>query len=288
MSFENFIDHPAVRRNSILRKGAAFAHRPMRAIKNCLSSQADFESNPPIVVNSLPKSGTHLALQITRKLPNVKYYGHFIANSPSLTLHERSPNSIARRVRSLLPNETIGAHIHYSPTVKSALRSVNALSIFIYRDPRAVLVSEVFYLTEMNRFHRMHKHFAKINNLDDRLKLALEGLDKRYPSAPERFLPYAPWLEDGETLALKYEDLIGSAREKNIAKIGNLWRTLSEASLPYHSDLEKTLLEAVDPAKSHTFREGGTDRWRKRLSAKQVDLVTEKLRPVLERFGYAP
>lgn len=288
MSFEKFIDHPVVRKNSVLRKGAAFAHRPIRAIKNRLSSQGDFENNPPIVVNSLPKSGTHLVLQITRKLPDVKYYGHFIANSPSLTLHERSPYSIAQRVKSLLPNETIGAHLHYSPTVRSALRSVNALSLFVYRDPRAVLVSEVFYLTEMNKFHRMHKHFAKLNNLDDRLRLALEGFDNRYPGASERFLPYAAWLDDDETLALKYESMVGLAREENIARISNRWRALSQASLPLHSDLERTLLEAVDPTKSHTFREGGTDRWRNRLSTKQVDLVTDKLRPVLERFGYAP
>jgi hypothetical protein len=160
------------------------------------------------------------------------------------------------------------------------------MTLFVYRDPRAVLVSEVFYLAEMNRFHRMHRHFSKLKTLDDRLKLALDGLDRRYPSASERFLPYAAWLDDKDTLALKYEEMVDSHREKNIAKISDRWRELTQGALPLYPDLQKTLLEAVDPSKSHTFREGGSERWRSKLSTRQVDLVTERLEPVLEQFGY--
>lgn len=279
-------DLPLVKRNSVLRKGLAFSHKPLSAVMRQLTPDAAYQNRPPVVVNSLPKSGTHLMLQITRALPGIRYHGNFLATSPSRTQRARSPEVMARKVSGLLPGETLGAHLYHSAPVAKALRGVNALHLFIYRDPRAVLVSEMFYLSEMNRFHRMYKHFSRLTETEDRLKLALDGLDEHYPAAPERFLPYAGWVTDPDTMALRYEDMVGPDQPAHIAQVAARWRARAGAEAPAHPGLEDALVAAVDPGKSHTFREGGTDRWRSKLSPAQVDLVTERLAPALERFGY--
>lgn len=241
---------------------------------------------PPLFVNSLPKSGTHLLLQVTRALPGVRYLNRFIATSPSITQRERAPDELARRISAVLPSETLGCHLYCSAEAKAALQGINALHLFIYRDPRDVIVSEAYYLSEMNRWHRMHKHFAKLGNDRDRLQLALNGLDRRYPECNSRLLPYSGWLQDPDTLAIRYEDISGAGRDSQLLRIIDAYTARTGGMAEDRSALLQALKTAIDPGKSHTFRRGGTGKWRQGLSDAEARALTEQLRPSLEAFGY--
>ena len=58
MTLEGILGHPLVRRSAILRKGSTFAFEPMLKLQRRAFNPSDFDTAPPIVVNSLPKSGT--------------------------------------------------------------------------------------------------------------------------------------------------------------------------------------------------------------------------------------
>lgn len=286
MQLSTPFDWTVVRRSAVLRKGYALSLKPLIALQRPFYNKDHYATAPPIVVNSLPKSGTHLMLQITRTLPGSRYLGNFIATTPSLSLKERSPDLLSSKIMALLPSETLGAHLYYSNKVASTLNEMNAIHIFMYRDPRAVLLSEIFYLTEMNVFHRMHKHFSKLDEFGDRLNLALEGFDALYPKAAARYLPYADWIENPNTLSLRYEDLMGPNAKYYIAKVAKWWRNHAGLPLDSHPNLEVRLANAIDPTKSHTFREGGADRWRRNLTALQKKRIDEGLEEVVDRFKY--
>ena len=282
---KGFRNHPRVQRSAVLRKAATFAMEPKLMLQRRQVRRSDFASAPPIVVNSLPKSGTHLLLQIARAMPGSHYYGRFVATAPSVSLKQRSPDALARRIRRFMPGETAGAHLHYLPEVAHALEEINALHLFIYRDPRDVIISEVHYLTDMNRWHRMHKHFRGLPDSHARLALALNGLDLRYPEANARMLPYAGWVDAPSVIAIRYEDLIGPRQGDEIARIVAAWQARGGAIET--DELERRLRESIDPKRSHTFREGGSGKWRRGLTNTEADRITEYLKPALTAYGYA-
>jgi len=285
MTLDRLFEHRIVRRTAILRKGLVFARQPVLEIQRLAVSPSDFATAPPIFVNSLPKSGTHLLLQITRAMPGTRYFGRFIATSPSLTQRERNPSALSRRVTKVMPSETLGAHLYYFPEVAKAFERINALHLFIYRDPRDVVISEARYLSEMNRWHRMHKYFRDLADDRARLGLALDGLDARYPEANARLLPYAGWIGKPGVVAIRYEDLIGPRQADEIARVVAAWQAHG-GTTGGAEELVSRLRGAIDPAKSHTFREGGAGNWRNSMTEAQAETFSQRLAPSIAAYGY--
>jgi sulfotransferase 6B1 len=164
------------------RKAAMLANKIPRTMARWAAQNQDYERTPPIIVNSLPKSGTHLLLQVARALPKTRYFGSFIAQTPSLTLRLRSQHEISQSIAAIVPGEVVGAHLYYSPATAQAIADKNALHLFIWRDPRDVLISEAHYLAEMNRFHAMHRAFRACSSQEARVNLALEPPNTPLPA----------------------------------------------------------------------------------------------------------
>ncbi|WP_293418517.1 hypothetical protein, partial [Phenylobacterium sp.] len=61
----------------------AYGLQVPRAIERQRSTPASYASSPPIIVNSIPKSGTHMLMQVARAMPGTRYYGSFVARIPS-------------------------------------------------------------------------------------------------------------------------------------------------------------------------------------------------------------
>lgn len=265
-----------------VRKGLAFAQRVPRAFARRAARDADYRRRPPIVVNSLPKSGTHLLMQIAQAMPDRRYFGAFIAQAPSLTLRGRSQADIDGLVSRIVPGEVLGAHLHYTPETAAALARVNAIHLFIWRDPRDVLLSEAHYLAEMNPWHAMHKTFKALPDPESRVRLAITGSgDGRYPGAEERIGAYMGWLTAPGCIGLRYEDLVSpETQERECRRVLDAYAASSGggAGLPAVRDL----ITAIDPKRSHTFNRGGIARWRKEMSGENLALCRERLGPWLD------
>lgn len=263
--------------SALIRKGSTLALRVPRALANLKANPEDYRAQPPIVVNSLPKSGTHMLMQVARALPNTRYFGSFIAQTPSLTLRMRSSGEIARRIRRIAPGEVLGAHLHYHPETNAALQEMNALHLFIYRDPRDVLLSEAHYLTTMARWHKMHRVFAAQPDAEARLRLAITGDGSDlYPDACERIGAYMGWTDALGCHALSYEELNdpdGLAVQINriLDAFSDLGGQVGDRVLMF-----QTLVNAINPEKSHTFHKGGIARWMKEMSPEAQAMCLER------------
>ncbi|MGB0902481.1 sulfotransferase domain-containing protein [Halocynthiibacter sp.] len=240
---------------------------------------------PSVLVNSLPKSGTHLLLQLVRAIPGLHYRGGFFASSPSLTQRLRGPAATTRKLGRILPGECIGAHLYHSDGAEAVVREKQFLSLFLCRDPRDVLMSELHYLTGMNRWHRMHRHFARLPEFGDRLKLALKGLDAGFPDCNQRFLAYAGWMHAPGTVVIRFEDLIGPSRGETCQRIVNEFGSWG-MDFPDSEKVVRHMVQAADPQKSHTFRKGLSGGWSNGLTAAQVKTVETWLEPSIAAFGY--
>lgn len=274
------------------RKGKASALAVVKMVRRISSSELDYAERPPIIINSLPKSGTHLLLQVVLGLPAYTSYGSFIATTPSLTMRRRSDEVLSRKIMRLSPGEVCGAHLYYSERVKEALRQRRAISLFIHRDPRDVFWSEMQYLLSMNPWHRSSRHARRILDSDERFDFFLHGKQEAFsaefewPNFANRLEPYMGWLTDSGTFSCRYEEFMNPDR---LAKTLDALATYLRARAPivdqYSQDeLVDRFREAIRPEASHTYRNGNQHEWRTELAPSQIAALEEEVACLLPHF----
>ena len=111
-----------------------------------------------IFLNSIPKSGTHLLHQILINFAYREKFG-FFASTPSWDMKIRPSSHVEKYLSKIYTNEIISGHLFYSNQIENFLRELSLPTIFIYRDPRAIFLSELHYLSEMNRWYKCHNFF---------------------------------------------------------------------------------------------------------------------------------
>ena len=137
---------------------------------------ANMLSGPMVLANSFPKSGTHLLTQILEPLGQ-NDFGNFISSTRSFNMKELSGNAHIKAINSLLPNEISPGHMFYSEDYEVELKLRNIIHFFIFRDPRDVVVSDAYYLANMNRWHKLHPYLKATPTAHDRFDLVIRGIE---------------------------------------------------------------------------------------------------------------
>lgn len=244
-----------------------------------------------LMANSIPKSGTHLLVQILETVPRIRNYDTFIASIPPVRYRKRSQGSVLRRIRRVGEGELVSAHLHHHDAFRQALRAQDCLMIFIYRDPRDVVVSEAQYLTYMNPWHRVHRYFAyELGTDKERLMCAIRGIPPaavpyRYPDVRERLAPYLPWLRCSEVCAVRFEDIMTPRRGMALERVAGFIRGRSGLEMEVDQ-----LIEAMDrnigPRRSRTFRAGRVGDWRTAFDESHRRAFQELGGGLLSELGY--
>ena len=264
---------PVPQPSPVLRKARAAIGQLPRMLARQFAGADSFAAHPPILVNSLPKSGTHLMMQIAEALPGARQYGSFIAQRPSWAAWTRDTAQIEARIARIAPGEVLGAHLHHSPRIARALARRNVLHLFIYRDPRAVLVSEVQYLAQVARWNALHKRFAEARDFNAQIDLAIAGDGSAaLPDMALRYGPYLAWVDAPGVLAVRYEDLICPKRRPLVLR-DVLARHGERCGLSHDPRHLARLAEAILPEQSHTYTGRDPERWRRKLSPVQEGRV---------------
>jgi hypothetical protein len=244
-----------------------------------------------LLANSFPKSGTHLLTQILEAFPGVKNYDSFIASIPPIRFQERSQATLLQRIRWIAPGELVSAHLHYSQACQQALRMKGCVHYLIIRDPRDVVVSEAYYLTFMNKYHRLHHYFAHaLSSLSERISCAIDGIPQdrvpyRYPDLSQRFMPYLEWFAQKDVCVVKYEDLITEARDESLRQMLVFHDAIADTPTD-HSEILAGIARNLVPEKSRTFRQGGTGGWKDVFTPHHKKRMKEIAGELLIRLGY--
>jgi hypothetical protein len=278
-------------RNGFVRKGARAALFVPKWLRTWTATPDDFAARPPVLANSFPKSGTHLLAQISDGLPGRVNYGAFLGSeTSSFQLRERSSENTRAFIQGFVPGEVIRGHLYYEPQYAEALGERNTVNYFVYRDPRAVVVSEAHYLREMNRWHRLAPYFRNAASIDDAISLSITGFDPPvpgivYPNIAERFARYHGWLRHPDCLAIRYEDLVSVSRDAVIQQMAQLYTRRCSIAVDIDACV-RAMTRAIAPAKSHTFRTGKKSGWRKEFTSEQCRLFDQVAGDLLIELGY--
>ena len=223
----------------------------------------------PILLGiSFPKSGTHLLDQILLGFSNIAPYAKrlhsFYAEYEGESGIKHAPEQAIRWLDSLHPRDVASAHLFARPDAIARVCSPKFIPYFIFRDPRDVAVSHVFYVTEMEKNHAHHAYYQSLPDFDSRLKASILGrpdADIEFPNIAERFAPYMDWLNHPEVLSIHFEDLIHD-RAATLTRILDHFLNRIPLQSPRELILE-SLESSINPSRSPTFRSGKTGEWKK-------------------------
>lgn len=273
-----------------LRKAKGIPNRTLSRILGLSASQRDFELGSPVLGNSVPKSGTHLLLQILRSLPCVRYFDGFMASAPSRRHVERPLTRQLGMIGQVAPREVIPSHLFFSNEVSGALRARHFVHFFIYRDPRDVVISEAHYLTSSATHHGLHADYARCNNFEERLELAIRGIDPPrdgayYPDVATRFGRYKQWIADGNVQSVRYEELREDGLTGALRRIVSFYRERANHDFDIDEAAGRAR-KAIAPERSHTFRSGQIQQWKTEFSRRNKDSFKQIAGQLLIELGY--
>jgi sulfotransferase family protein len=231
---------------------------------------------------SLPKAGTHLLERAVCLHPGL--HRKLLPTVAPVTL--RRWNGLDGLLGRMRPGEVVVGHLPYEERYATALAGSNVRALFVIRDPRDVVLSQVHYTTSFVR-HRFHQAFAERSDLRDRIRLAVVGDDERgIPSIATRLDRYAGWLTT-ECHVVRFEDLVGSAGggddETQYRTVSSIYDYVSAAS---DERLIREVCDRLFSRDSPTFRRGAIGQWRDAFDADLTALFGRVVGDRLERFGY--
>jgi sulfotransferase 6B1 len=280
---------------------SALLHSTRRTLIRSVASLTPAGSEPRVLVNSVPKAGTHLVNSVLDLLPEMRTAGVHLDQVNAGRYGKTSPDTAEldwHAVRSMLsrvkPGQYATSHLWSHPMLFAILDELDFRSIFIVRDPRDILVSEVEYICRLRRHHQHKRLLHDYTDRDARLRALIGGFPAGrwgHSQLPfvQRLRGYQPWLDpqDG-VLCCRFEDLIGDAgggsrsiQRSRVAEIGHhVKRPLDEAALD-HIGL------AAWSSHSPTFRKGTTGDWQAVLIGSTLEYFNEQVDAhVMAAFGY--
>lgn len=250
-----------------------------------------FQDAPPIFGNAKPKSGSHLLLQVLNGFTQVMPY-RYVDADPIRTIKpeggRRTQDEILADLRTL-PSGVIGwGYLDAAPENVSFLTRSGRVNFFIYRDPRDLLVSQVFFATEMHEEHGMHEHYQSLPDFGERLKVAITGIDRDglyMVSVKGRYEGVFEWLSTPGVMCIRFENLVNHRDATLASMLDEVEKTGYQIPTPRERAMS-ILAGAIQPGKSRTFRSGKTGGWREFFTDGHRKLFKEVAGDLLVRLGY--
>lgn len=246
---------------------------------------------PAVLGNAMPKSGSHLIIQVLQGLVEI---GPFV--NPGFPPVNRSednrklPDAQVLAILQAMQRGDIGyGYVQARPPFIQALTQPDRATIFVYRDPRDVIVSHVFYATELHPGHGMHDYYtSELDSMAQRINAAVRGVDQAGAELSDirsKYEAYLGWLEIPQVLCLRFESLILD-RQPALQEI--LAYLAQRGFQPQLSNEAATaaLAQAIQPKKSGTFRKGQPGNWREHFTPENIAIFKEHTGDLLQRLGY--
>jgi hypothetical protein len=281
-------------------------------------------STDRVLINSLPKSGTHL---LAKAIEVLGYQEHFENGSSSDT-----PIFLNyREVKNALKNEkisetedagekiSIGAltpcyvkastfrhwldiipqkryilgHIPWTPVLSPILGDLKYHYVFIIRDPRAVVASSMPFILDTGNMPA--KHFLeddfKLMSPMERLNFILEGgyaqkAGVEIKNFAEVYRSMLAWRNEPGCLFVRFEDLVGEQGGGSSDKQMDVIKNIaSHLGIEFDAKISSQIEEIYNPS-SRTFRMGKIDGWKNSLDAESLERLIEYCKPLCQEAGY--
>jgi hypothetical protein len=250
-----------------------------------------FHEAPPVFGNAKPKSGSHLLLQVLGGFSQIMPY-RFVEADPVRTITAQGRRRTADEILADLKNVPAGVigwgYVEATPENASFLTEAGRVNYFIYRDPRDLLISQVFFATDMHEGHGMYEYYNSLPDLGERLKVAITGIEKdglKMVSVRERYDGVFQWLEQKNVLCIRFEDMVNNRDATLNAMLDEVEKTGYKIPTPREKALS-VLIETIQSKKSRTFRSGKTGGWKNHFTDEHKKLFKDVAGDLVVRLGY--
>jgi len=249
------------------------------------------QNMPALLGISFPKSGTHLLDQILLGFSKVAPYAtrlhSFYAEYEGESGIKHAPEQALAWLDALRPGDVASAHLFARPEAVARVCSPNFIPYFIFRDPRDVVVSHVFYVTDMEVRHVHHEYYQALPDFNTRLNVSILGRPNtniEFPNITDRFVLYLDWLNHPEVLTIHFEDLIND-RAATLTHIMDHFLTRVPLQATRQLILD-SLESSINPSRSPTFRSGKTGEWQKYFTDEHKKTFKNVAGDLLIKLGY--
>ncbi len=250
-----------------------------------------FHEAPHIFGNSKPKSGSHLLLQVLNGFTQIMPY-KYVDAEPVRTITPDGRRKVKEEILDELRRVSQGVigwgYVDATPENASFLTEAGRVNYFIYRDPRDMLISQVFFATDMHEGHGMHEYYNSLPDFGERLKVAITGIDQdglKMISVKQRYDGVFQWLEQKKVMCIRFEDLINNRDVTLNSMLDEVEKTGYRIPTPREQALS-ILVDAIQPKKSHTFRSGKTGGWTQYFTDVHKSLFKDVAGDLLVKLGY--
>ncbi len=246
----------------------------------------------PILLSiSFPKSGTHLLDQILLGFSKIAPFStrlhSFYAEYDGDTGRKHGEDETRLWLDSLRPLDVTSAHLFARPEVIRRVATAAFVPYFIFRDPRDVVVSHVFYVTDMEPHHVHHAYYQSLPDFNSRLMVSILGRPDagvEFPDIAARFAPYVGWLDQSAVLKIHFEDLVND-RSAALSRILDHFLARVPLAAPRQTILA-ALEASINPQRSPTFRSGKTGEWKKHFTPEHKRVFKDVAGDLLIKLGY--
>ena len=244
---------------------------------------------PHVIVVSLHKAGTHLMKRLLEEM------GYDVTNPDASVTEAAEAQNPETFLSALKPNTAYFFHalpIHTFPVnLLQYWRKTGTPPIYYnYRDPRAVLLSQVNYLLQKNCAQsftetRYHLIFSDILQAQKTEAAALDlAIQCMTDYLNDNFLSSLWMLHHPQVCQVSYERLVGptggGTEESQAAEVK---RVLAHANSRVNPD---RLLPRLYDRTQRTFHRGQAHAWKESYSQAQLQAFNDKYRSLLELYGY--
>ncbi|MBW8012569.1 MAG: sulfotransferase domain-containing protein [Chloroflexi bacterium] len=253
--------------------------------------RAKQNATPILFGNAIPKAGSHLLIQILWGLTEI---GPAVdpGFAPVNRWEDNSklpPEATNNNIKSLKPGDIGYGYLNFKEPYISSLTGPGRATIFIYRDPRDVIVSSVFYATEIHKEHGMQPYYTHtLNSTEERINAEIVGVSVpgfEYNSTRKKYRNHVGWLNQPDVLSIKFEDLILKQDDTLRLILEYVAMKGFEIPIPIPEAIE-ILIKNIEPRKSGTFRKGKPGNWREHFTETNIKVFKEETGDLLIRWGY--
>jgi hypothetical protein len=219
-----------------------------------------------VICNSYPKSGTHLLYQILYSIPGLQQWDDIVCIQ-ALCGIMNTPAHIRWKIGSAPDNSIVRSHLMFSEEILDILSEHQCKLLFIYRDLRDVAVSHARWVMKEERIF-LHKLYQQLPDFDLHLMKTIEGIplgsplgsNLSQPDIGQDFKRWQGWLSHPETLAIRFEDLVGErgggSEEKRLYLVERIFDHLGIV-MSGDQIATKFSSRVMNPEESHTYIKGG-------------------------------
>jgi hypothetical protein len=250
------------------------------------------------MLNSIPKSGTHLLLDLFRNIEEYTYSGLFLSHihhgKVELSLSDRIDE--IRRYKGGL---YFGAHLPYSENDATHVKQTRLKHILLIRDPRDMLVSQLFHAKDRPT-NRLNRYLSKLNDDYSRLEALIYGIESSvlglnaisHQNYVEYLASFLDWHKrEKGILTIKFEDLVGikggSDKARQQQTVGAILDYIGLGSA-YPERRMKRVLEAINrKKKTNTMRKGKIGGWKYTFDKSSTSLIGQSLHHIAQEMGYS-